>query len=478
MKAPLLIVLLAAALFAVRVTAPSDLMDNDQERPASYVLDAVVNGHWLVQRDWTGAIASKPPLYTWLAGAAMMVLGPGSLVALYLPAGLGTVGVALLILYAGNQYFAPIRRMGSQPVLMGSGTAGDGRNACRTEVDGRDAHPTGLFAALAYLASYVALKQMALVRTDGVFAFWVTAGALLAYRAWETGRGWTWFWLVGAAATLTKGPLGVVFAAGGLTAALWERRPVRGRHWWGVALFLVITAGWFVLAYREAGQPLVDRLLGRELFGHVVRGAKGARPLEHFYLAPLYFVGRFLPWSLVAGWAMWRLWRQPSAHGGARRFERFLFCWVVLGVGVLSLAAHQRGDLVFPLVPAAALLAGRQLAQWSPRWMPGAMAMTVLVFSVVQFHVIGPRKLPVQRTEGMRQLAQQIGRQPVAHVDSPYALQFFLGTMQPLVSYAEAARQSNGWVVARDRTQLPGMVEVARWPATGVTYLSVLTYRE
>jgi len=39
-------------LFVIRLMALSDLMDKDPERPASYVLDALKNGHWICQTDW------------------------------------------------------------------------------------------------------------------------------------------------------------------------------------------------------------------------------------------------------------------------------------------------------------------------------------------------------------------------------------------------------------------------------------------
>src|SRR5205085_4348258 len=51
-----LVVAGAVALWAVRLTGPPDLMNWDQERPSAYVLDAVRNGHWACQRDWTGDI--------------------------------------------------------------------------------------------------------------------------------------------------------------------------------------------------------------------------------------------------------------------------------------------------------------------------------------------------------------------------------------------------------------------------------------
>src|SRR6266404_1794611 len=95
----------AVALWMVRLNGPPDLMNWDQERPASYVLDAVRNGHWVCQRDLTGDITSKPPLYTWLAALIALGVGRVNQFGLYLPGALAVVGSALLVLRAGGGHF-------------------------------------------------------------------------------------------------------------------------------------------------------------------------------------------------------------------------------------------------------------------------------------------------------------------------------------------------------------------------------------
>ena len=53
-----------------------------------------------------------------------------------------------------------------------------------------------------------------------------------------------------------------------------------------------------------------------------------------------------------------------DTYGGESiRFTRFVSCWFAFGPPPFSLAPHQRGDLVWPLIPAGALLAGRQVAE-------------------------------------------------------------------------------------------------------------------
>src|SRR5262245_50635727 len=167
--APVALVGLPAVLFTLRLVGPSNLLDQDQERPATYVLDVLKNGNWICQRDLTGDITSKPPFYTWLSAIAALVVGRVNLFALYLHGALAATGIALLLLRSGGRHF--------------------GRRA-------------GIFAAIAILLTSAGMKEFGLARTDGVFAFTVTLAALLAYQAWTEGRGWTWFWVASAVATL------------------------------------------------------------------------------------------------------------------------------------------------------------------------------------------------------------------------------------------------------------------------------------
>ncbi len=94
------VAIVAALLFTLRLTAPPNLLDQDQERPASYVLDVVKNGHWLCQRDLSGDITSKPPLYTWLCALITLACGRTNIACLYLPGALAAFGTATLILTA------------------------------------------------------------------------------------------------------------------------------------------------------------------------------------------------------------------------------------------------------------------------------------------------------------------------------------------------------------------------------------------
>lgn len=459
------------AVFLIALTGYPNLMDNER-RVGAYVLDAVQNGHWLAQRDSTGEIAAKPPLLMWIAALATLPFGRISRFAIYLPSALATLGVAWGVLAVGRMRWGWL---------------------------------AGFCGALAYMLSPLADNQVVTARYDGLFAFPVFLAAIAAFNAWISGRGWTLFWLAATVATMVKGPLGIFLGASGLLAAFWEKRSgepvrIRGSHLFGIIIFLAITGGWFALAYAQMGQPFIDKLIGRELVGHVLKDGDHT-PGGGFYEPTLNSITHFLPWSIFTALGLWRVWKKPSPDKEARCFERFLFCWFFLGLLVFSIAAHQRGRLIFPLMPAAALLAGRELARllsMARRKMLLKLAvvattLTLVVFATYHHWLVG-RSRHVKETVGIKEMAssvrQLVGEQfPLTHLGSPFAIQFYLNTMRPWVEPEQAAELLRGdaaaFVVVRNVSDLtdalgtdsPALHELLRWPAKGDPFLRVVSNR-
>ena len=95
---------LGLAMFAIALSGYPNLLDNER-RIGAYVLDAVLHGHWIMQYDVTGAVASKPPLLTWIAALSTAAFGEINRFSIYLPSALATLGVALLLVGAGKKHF-------------------------------------------------------------------------------------------------------------------------------------------------------------------------------------------------------------------------------------------------------------------------------------------------------------------------------------------------------------------------------------
>jgi 4-amino-4-deoxy-L-arabinose transferase-like glycosyltransferase len=456
-----LFTVLVLAFYALRLAGPSNLEADAQDRNVGYVMDTVWQGHWLVQQDIRGRIMSKPPLHTWIT-AAFAELGGINRLTLTLTSMLAVLAMAFLVFLVGRQ------RLG----VMAGGLA-------------------GLAVVLAPMMS----KQVALVRTDALFALAVALGALAAHRAWERGGGWLPFWLAAAAATLIKGPLGLVLAGMGLLARFWERRSdpsapsLRGNQWAGIALFLLLVLGWLVPALLSAGQPLVDKLFFQELVGQATGMGKGGYPGQNLPKPTLYFILRFLPFSLFAAYALWQVIRRPAPNAAERRFERFLFCWIVGGIVLFSLASHHRGDLLLPLWPAAALLAGREMARLTGRiggrLMGAVLAGLTFLFlggAWWTYHLKAERqseevRYTVEAQRAARALAASgLDVKRMHHLDTPVTVQLELGTFRTWISEEEALRLADGNAPLLLAVESPGdfprlfgpegppLREVFRWP--------------
>ncbi len=446
------ILALVCAIFAIRLAGPWKLMDLDQERPVQYAMDVYLHDRWIVQTDSTGDIASKPPIYPWLVAIGAHALGGVSRLAVYLPTALGIAGSGVVILLLGRSVF------GLWP---------------------------GVFGALAFTCSTYSFKMVHLARTDPLFCMWVALASACAWLAWQARatrhpptRWIIGFWAFATLATLTKGPLGVVIAALGLLAIFWERKTARAeppddapgeppvarrRILWttlaGAAGLVLIASLWLFAAYAIEGRAVVDKMLGRELIGHAMRSDSGDPPLIGFWKTWVYFLSRYLPWSIIAFIAVARVVLRPSADDRARRFERFCACWLMGGLIMFSVFPHQRPDLLLPLIPAGALLVGRQIDGWlqprpRARWLATGAIVAVAfaaVFSI--YHVAETRENPappgasptrwdkIVRTREMREFAAEISARDLPNLHfagGPLALQIFLGVKKPLLSIDQA----------------------------------------
>ena len=432
-----LISAICSLVFVIRITGPSDLESYAQVLNVGYILDLVTQGHWLVQYDLESAIMSRPPAHTWLMAPFVALFGLDRL-ALTLPSFLSILTLALLVLEVGRRRFGQL---------------------------------AGGLAGLAIVLAPSMAKQVALVRPDPVFMVTVAVASLAAFFAWdrERGRGtqrcWLFFWFMAAVTTLINGPLGLLLAAGGLLSYLWERRdnpqtpPLSGPHLAGLLLFFALTLGWFAAAWMSEGQALINKMLFAELIGHAVGEHRGGWQASDLLKPTLFLLIRYLPFSLPFFFSIWRVFRHPAANPGERRFERFLTCWALFGLLILSLVKDQRADHLLPLWPACALLAGREMAFFARRIGETRFAGISLILGVV---LLGATYAAVQAPTGAlgkqatnsdyaRELKLASDAQSAAnafkeegldatqllHIDTPITLQLYLGTYRPFISQAQ-----------------------------------------
>lgn len=401
--AALLVLATAAGLFGARVAAPPDFADNDQEKPLAYALDLLAGRHVFHPFDDDGLPASKPPASVWAILLFAAPLGRPGRTTVYLSCLVCLALLAALVFHIG------LRRGGWR---------------------------TALFSALLVAVSPAAIRMAAITRSDPLFGLLVFASFVAGASARRGERSWIPFFGLASLATLTKGPL--VFLLAGLPLFCVPRGSGRRGFAAGLAGAALLCGGWFALAVREGGPDVWRRLLGDELVGHAVSAFPGRNLLR----VPLLLLPRFAPASLLLVPAGLRLLRNRTF---ADPEQRALWAYLAAGWLVFGLGGHLRADLLWPLAPAAALLAGEEAGArtrtWSDSALLAAAAAVSAAFCVLVFQ-LGERELgtneKVRRTvaamDAARRVSAETGGAPcVIHVRGPFTFFFALGRFEERV---------------------------------------------
>ncbi len=262
-------------------------------------------------------------------------------------------------------------------------------------------------SAIALSFSFEWLRAARTARVDMTFAAFC-AGALLLYAVMDrygvTRARCIAFYVALAAATLTKGPVGLllpllvvlVYAATSPAPAP-ENRTVSSRATRilqafreirivpGVAAVLAVTSVWYIAAFATGGDAFLETHALRENVFRVLDADRFASGHSHglFYLFGQFFLGAF-PWSAcVPAIALW-LWRGRPLDDT----QRFLVVWFLVVFAFFLIPDSKRGVYLLPAYPAAALLFGlvlgpgpegateRRLAAWG--WLLGCLVLGVV----------------------------------------------------------------------------------------------------
>ena len=325
------------------------LVGPDEPRYAQIAAEMVTSHDYVTPRLMGQPWFEKPVLYYWLAAANFHLFGVTD-VAARLPAAL--LGLALCL---GISLFL-YRERGERAAFIG-----------------------GLLALTsAFVVGYARAAAMDMPLTAPLalaqFALFAWLQHDVAGRSRPARR-----WLAAAAvllglATLAKGPVALVLAGGTLLAyALWKRHPAWA--WatvrpWSVALYLAVTAPWYVVVARRHPGFLRIFFLQHNLERFSSGVFHHAQPFW-FYLPML--LAAIFPWSalLVLPWIDWRRHGWPSAPDAAPSSKPYLLCWGLVPLVFFSLSRSKLPGYILPAVPALiALIALAADDLWDrlPRW--------------------------------------------------------------------------------------------------------------
>lgn len=319
-----------------------------EAREAMVVRDILRNGDWILPFR-NGVLASKPPLFHWIATLAARAGGLTDVV-FRLPSVLGALGLALATMSLGFDLEGRRRAWLAVGMLCGCFVFWDSGSEARVDM---------LFACAI---------------TVSLCGFW-------RWYRHEAAGGKLACYLGVAAAVMTKGPAGAVLPGLVIVLFLLAERDLRAlRSLWSWRLVLLAAAPvalWYGLAIRAGGHAFVAKqLLGENVDRFVGAGEFAHRRQHHPFKLLQGFFAHLFPWSLLAVVALAR----PDA---ARSHERkFLHAWWIGVLAFFMVAAGRRNVYLLPLYPAVVLLAAGQVQPWLERHGVAAIAGVIALIDV------------------------------------------------------------------------------------------------
>lgn len=438
----LLVVFLIIAI--IRILGPTDIYQGDQPKQADYVMDIVVNHNFWLQHHEAHIVASKPPLYNWLA-APLLTLYPHPIDFL----------LKLPSLFAG--FFALLFLYKSVKLLSDETTA--------------------FWATIFLLTTGIFAKQMYFARTDMLLMLWIIGQVYcMLLIAEKKSNQYTLFslWLMGGLGIITKGPIAVLFphfivSSWALCECNWKNLYRQLGFRWGWILLLAPTIIWLTGVYWTEGFTGLEQIYRRMIITETLnRLNPSSEPAEtrHFLYYTWHYLARTLPWSIPGIIALifipWRSIRAPHknksfialALGKATpsssppktnlsiqskdRLGILGLCWVISILLFLSVFPSKRIVRIFPAVPGICILAAymlrlnwNRLKNWYIEkilWL--TVAIIVVAIFLDKFYFGSPARSDAELTKELvlaaKNATKESGASLLALKGSPYPLGYFL----------------------------------------------------
>ncbi|PSM16597.1 hypothetical protein C7T96_19980 [Nitratireductor sp. StC3] len=337
---PHLVLLLILAVQTLPTLWVKDVWFTDETRHAAAFMQMVENGHWLVLYLSDVPYPDKPPLYFWMVAGMSWLVGSREPVLFNLAAALSAGLLVSVTVFAARQF-------------------GLGRRVA-------------LLAGLILLSNQFFIERAHMPRMDLLFAAFIVLGHVFFFKAYDGKGRRTKMWALAgfaatAAALLTKGPVGLLMPLLSLTVWL-----ARQRRWTalrskttlaGLGLLLAVGALYLVGVYLVEGPDFIRAILIDQTLNRAVDTPRLSNPV-YFYLHKLAEI--LLPWSLILFFLPWRrlgqpaLWRRlvrADPHAGARqRGLGYVWCALLVSLGLISSFDYKIAFLLVPLYPLCALL--------------------------------------------------------------------------------------------------------------------------
>ena len=300
------------------------LWDRDEPRYAGCTREMIAKGEWIFPTFNNEPRFHKPILIYWLMRAGFAIGGDNSFGA-RLISGIAGTGTCLLVLAMGR------RILGQRAAFL---------------------------AAVMLATAPIMVIESKLATTDATLTLFLVVSQ---FCLWELSRNPSrrlaaLFWIMMGLATLTKGPVGfaVIASAGGVSWCLGGSTAVLSRlHWrWGVPLFLLVVAPWFLAVGIASEGEFFRFAVGRQFAHRIVSKVEEHGGFPGYYVVTGFLMfypwSAFLPAALLGAWSRRRL--DPKFG--------FLLGWVIGPLLLLECVQTKLVHYYLPAIPACAMLTG------------------------------------------------------------------------------------------------------------------------
>lgn len=333
--------------------AARPLYDPDEGRYAEIPREILSGGDWLIPHLNGLVYLEKPPLHYWLSALSFLAFGQSEFIARAWTGLFGYLSLGVVFAVAQRLWG---REAALKAALLSAGSI--------------------LFVLLGHQLTLDMTLSFWLLSSLASFIFAQTAPAAGTSRRWMLGC-----WAAMALAVLTKGLIGVLIPAATLGIyLLWQRDwalLARLNVRWGLPLFLVLAAPWFILASRANAEFLYFFFIREHLQRFLTPIEERSEPW--WFFAPVLFLG-ILPWVTLAARSLLLDWRARTSAGEFNAV-RLLWIWSVFVLLFFSASNAKLIPYILPALPTLALLSARP-REGDERWHVWAGAALSLAFAL------------------------------------------------------------------------------------------------
>jgi len=294
------------------------LLDPDEPVYAETPKEMITFNEFVSPRIYGEYWYDKPPMYYWLVAASYKVFGITEFAARFPSALLGVV-CTLAIYFSGRRLFN---------------------------------ERTGILGALVLATSIEFFYLGKAAVTDMTLLLFLSL-SLLSFIE----KKYYWAYFFAALATITKGPIGLLFPGAIVFSYI-----LVTRNWSllksmvipsGLLLYSLVALPWYVAMYQIHGNAFLDTFLG---FHNVTRFTSPEHPegVLWYYYIPVLTLG-FFPWTAIMFQSMW-----ASLRKSKEDFSTLVFlnCWAIVIFTFFTFSQTKLVSYILPMYPPLAMIVG------------------------------------------------------------------------------------------------------------------------